>query len=114
MSKINNKNILIEKKIKAEGSVRNIIGDGCEAIGNFMRTCEYMQEIEFKEAKLLGFGIYRDDCDPKNTYRVFINISVFNFLKKYFENENYEDISVRITDIQNDFTPIEGSKNGTE
>lgn len=117
MSKINNKNILIEKKIKVEGCVQSVIEEGCEAIGNFMRTCKYIQESEFKEAELLGFGFYKTVEDPKNTYRVFINLCTFNCLKKYFEHENYGDISVRITDtpnIPNEFTPVEEVANGTE
>lgn len=114
MSKINNKFIRIEKKIKIEGKFRFLIEEGCQAIGKFVQTCEHLQEIEFKEAKLIGFGFFQYPDDPTDTYRVFMHLEVHNLMKKYFENENYEDISISITDLPNDFTKVEEATNGTE
>lgn len=113
MSKVNNKFIRIEKKIKAEGNIRLLVEEGCQAIGDFIQKCRYLQENEFKEAKLIGFGFFQYPEDPTGTYRVFMHLEVYNLLKRYFENENYEDISISLTDIPNDFTKIEEAANGT-
>lgn len=107
MSKVNNKFIRIEKKMKIEGSIKFLIEEGNEALDYFIETCEYLQSNEFKEAKLLGFGFFQYPNDPADTYRVFMHFEVYNLMKKYFENENFEDVSISITDLPNDFTKVE-------